>query len=271
MPRLPASRSSSSTLPQCSPAFLASLYVIYIICRALINPQLAPKLSADQYRVPVPDWLARLERGESKRVFGALLLAVLRPGVLAGATTPAGRPVSFGFIFRNFAAASVPLVLVLSLFCLTWWFVLVRNAPDAMLPPEVSVEQTETLQAPAEDEEVKELGAGEQEMEEQQTTRSGPLGDVAPRTVEEGAPEGFTSASGLPPPSWPRSCSSTTGEWTASSLRFSKMLTSSVVPLAVLTLSVLGAICSASPRPPSSPVSARSAPCILRHFKNISG
>ena len=222
--------------------FLASLYVIYIICRALINPQLAPKLSADQYRVPVPDWLARLERGESKRVFGALLLAVLRPGVLAGATTPAGRPVSFGFIFRNFAAASVPLVLVLSLFCLTWWFVLVRNAPDAMLPPEVSVEQTETLQAPAEDEEVKELGAGEQEMEEQQTTRSGPLGDVAPRTVEEGAPEGFYERF-----------------WTAAAfmaalllfyywrmdgeqLEILKMLTSSVVPLAVLTLSVLGAI-----------------------------
>src|SRR5213079_2162694 len=52
--------------------FLTLLYLIYIIGWALIDPKVAPKLPADQYRIPVPDWIARLERGPAKRAFLSL-------------------------------------------------------------------------------------------------------------------------------------------------------------------------------------------------------
>ena len=43
--------------------FLTFLYLVYILGWAIINPKIAPKLPPDQYRVAVPDWLKRLERG----------------------------------------------------------------------------------------------------------------------------------------------------------------------------------------------------------------
>src|SRR5256886_12065301 len=48
--------------------FLTFLYLVYILGWAIINPKIAPKLSPDQYRLTVPDYLKRLERGRSKRV-----------------------------------------------------------------------------------------------------------------------------------------------------------------------------------------------------------
>src|SRR5690348_3763323 len=43
--------------------FLTFLYLAYIIGWALINPKIAPKLPEDQLRLPLPDWIARLQRG----------------------------------------------------------------------------------------------------------------------------------------------------------------------------------------------------------------
>src|SRR4029079_15748582 len=64
--------------------FLTFLYLVYIIGWAIINPKIAPKLSLDKYRIAVPEWLQRLERGPSKRVFWSLLGATLAPSKLAG-------------------------------------------------------------------------------------------------------------------------------------------------------------------------------------------
>src|SRR6186713_2146825 len=50
--------------------FLTLLYLIYIVGWAVINPKIAPQLPPDQYRVKIPEWLKRLERGPSKRVSG---------------------------------------------------------------------------------------------------------------------------------------------------------------------------------------------------------
>ncbi|MBL8706565.1 MAG: TRAP transporter large permease subunit, partial [Rhodospirillales bacterium] len=115
--------------------FLASLYIMYIMGRALLNPKLAPKLPADQYRLDGPGWLQRLERGSTTRIVGGLTGAVLRPGVLAGATDAKGQPVTYGLVVQNFLAALVPLLLTVAIFSLAWWFVTVRNAPDAAPPP----------------------------------------------------------------------------------------------------------------------------------------
>ncbi len=63
--------------------FLTFLYLVYILGWAIINPKIAPKLPPDQYRIAVPDWLQRLERGPSKRVFGGHHLAAVATGETA--------------------------------------------------------------------------------------------------------------------------------------------------------------------------------------------
>src|SRR5215217_5625374 len=40
--------------------FLALLYLVYIVGWAVINPKIAPKLSPEQFRVDVPQWIQRL-------------------------------------------------------------------------------------------------------------------------------------------------------------------------------------------------------------------
>ena len=55
--------------------FLTFLYLVYILGWAILNPKIAPKLSEDQYRIAVPDWLQRLERGRRRYVVGGLIAA----------------------------------------------------------------------------------------------------------------------------------------------------------------------------------------------------
>ena len=43
--------------------FLTFLYLVYILGWAIINPKIAPKLPKEQYRIAMPEWLRRLERG----------------------------------------------------------------------------------------------------------------------------------------------------------------------------------------------------------------
>src|SRR5919197_1267839 len=78
--------------------FLTFLYLVYIIGWAVLNPKIAPKLPPDKYRIAVPPWLQRLERGPARRISLGLLAATLRPSRLAGARTPDGRPVGFGLL-----------------------------------------------------------------------------------------------------------------------------------------------------------------------------
>ncbi len=111
--------------------FLTSLYLVYILGWAIINPKIAPKLRPDQYRVAVPEYLQRLERGRARRVVGGLIAAAFRPGVLRGATGPAGRPVGYRAIVNNLLALSVPLLLTVGTFGTTWWYVVIYNAPEA--------------------------------------------------------------------------------------------------------------------------------------------
>jgi TRAP-type mannitol/chloroaromatic compound transport system permease large subunit len=111
--------------------FLTFLYLIYILGWATINPKIAPKLSPDQYRIAVPEWLKRLERGRAKRVVGGLIAALFRPALLRGATAPDGRPLTYGFIINNLLALMVPVALTVGTFAATWWYVVVYNAPAA--------------------------------------------------------------------------------------------------------------------------------------------
>ncbi len=102
--------------------FLTFLYLLYILGWAIINPKIAPRLSPDQYRVAVPEWLRRLEHGRSRSVVPGLLAAAVRPGLLRGAT-------GYGVIAKNLLALSVPVMLMVGTFGMTWWYVVVYNAP----------------------------------------------------------------------------------------------------------------------------------------------
>ncbi|HEY1291192.1 MAG TPA: TRAP transporter large permease subunit [Burkholderiales bacterium] len=242
--------------------FLTFLYLVYIIGWALVNPKIAPKLPADKYRVPVPDWLQKLERGPAKRVFASLLGAVVRPSVLAGARGPDGRPVGYVLILKNAFALLVPAFMALALFAAAWWYVVIHNAPEAAPPTPVS-----SVAAPAPAEEAKapgalaeppaaqgeekpqELGAGEDEASEGAAEKAGAppteVGGLAQVGAQEGVgavPEGFYT--------WFWAFAALTvlvlavyyARMDGEQLEILKMLEDSVVPLGVLTFIVLAVI-----------------------------
>ena len=152
--------------------FLTFLYLIYILGWAIINPKIAPKLASDQYRIAVPDWLKRLERGGSRSVVPGLIAAIFRPGLLSGATTPVDHPVRYGVILNNVLALMIPLALAVGTFAATWWYVVIYNASVAQSSlisepkaPVITVPPG-TPSVPASAEAPKELGAAEEKLQE---------------------------------------------------------------------------------------------------------
>jgi TRAP-type mannitol/chloroaromatic compound transport system permease large subunit len=113
--------------------FLTALYLAYILGWAIINPKIAPRLRPDQYRIAVPAYLQRLEVGPSRSVVPGLIAAAFRPGLVRGAAGPGGRPVGYDAIVRNLLALSVPALLTFGTFGMTWWYVVVYNAPEAAI------------------------------------------------------------------------------------------------------------------------------------------
>jgi TRAP-type mannitol/chloroaromatic compound transport system permease large subunit len=148
--------------------FLTFLYLIYILGWAIINPKIAPKLRPDQYRVEVPEWLRRLERGPSRSVVPGLLAAAFRPKVLSEV---ADRPIGYGPVFKNLLALSVPLLLTVGTFGMTWWYVVVYNAPAAAT----------AAAAPA-------APAGSKTVVTAQPAAPGPAEDKAPELGDAGSP-----------------------------------------------------------------------------------
>jgi len=247
--------------------FLTFLYLVYIVGWALINPKIAPKLPPDKYRIAVPDWLKRLERGRSGRIFGSLLLATLQPSRLAGARHPDGKPVGFGTLVRNTVALLVPAFLVVSLFAAAWWYVVIHNAPEVTPQPAAAATQPASGEAnnaapatglaeppdetgpAAEPSAPQELGSAEGEISTPTEKEGGPPEQVGSALAEPGAQEGV----GKVPEyfyAW---------FWGLGLLSFAvlvvyymrmdgeqleilKMLEDSVVPLGVLTFVVLAVI-----------------------------
>ena len=123
--------------------FLTFLYLVYIIGWALINPKVAPKLPPEQYRIDVPEWIQRLEKGTGRRVMSGLVAAIFRPGVLRDVSGPDGKPVSYWVVVKNLLAALTPAASVVALFAAIWWYVVVHNAPEVTLPVEAPAQVSE--------------------------------------------------------------------------------------------------------------------------------
>jgi TRAP-type mannitol/chloroaromatic compound transport system permease large subunit len=110
--------------------FLSFLYLVYIIGWAMINPKIAPPLPEEQTRVPVPDWMRKLSATYSKNAFVMLVTALLAPSRALAIETDKGR-VSYSTLLVNFIAALVPFILVAGTLWLTWWYVVIHQQVEA--------------------------------------------------------------------------------------------------------------------------------------------
>jgi TRAP-type mannitol/chloroaromatic compound transport system permease large subunit len=113
--------------------FLSFLYLVYIIGWAMINPKIAPPLPEDQIRVPVADWMRKLSATYSKNAFVMLVTALLSPSRALAIETEKGQRVSYLTLINNLIAALVPFMLVAGTLWLTWWYVVIHQqaAPEA--------------------------------------------------------------------------------------------------------------------------------------------
>jgi TRAP-type mannitol/chloroaromatic compound transport system permease large subunit len=106
--------------------FLSFLYLVYIIGWAMINPKIAPPLPEEQTKVPVPDWLRKFQSAYHRNVFIGLLQALGSPA-RARAISTTGEPVTYGTLITNLVAALVPFILTAGTLWLVWWYVVIHQ------------------------------------------------------------------------------------------------------------------------------------------------
>jgi TRAP-type mannitol/chloroaromatic compound transport system permease large subunit len=123
--------------------FLSFLYLIYIIGWAMINPKIAPPLPEAQRKVPVADWLRKFEAAYSRNVFVGLVSALVSPSRAMAIETDKGR-VSYATLLKNFGYSLVPFTIVGGTLLLIWWYVVIH--PQA--GPEASFEGVQQLGTP---------------------------------------------------------------------------------------------------------------------------
>ncbi|BEP51194.1 TRAP transporter large permease subunit [Variovorax paradoxus] len=248
--------------------FLAFLYLVYVIGWAMLQPKVAPKLPADQQRAPVSPWVAHIAASYSPRMLPALAAAVVSPArALRGAAE--GVRITWWMLLRGLLSALVPLALAAATLGSVWWYVAIYSQADnsssgkapvaqqQQAPPEASSSGTGLAEPPTSDapkEPTAEDGLQEppggveeppgSEAPAPAAAESGlqQLGEAvdAPKTaaVPEAFYTGFLLASlfTLALLAW--------YYWRMDAEQFEilRMLVSSVMPLATLTLVVLGVI-----------------------------
>jgi TRAP-type mannitol/chloroaromatic compound transport system permease large subunit len=192
--------------------FLSFLYLVYIIGWAMINPKIAPPLPEEQTKVPVPAWMRQFETAYSGNVFVSLLTALVSPSRATAIATERGH-VSYWMLVKNFLASLVPFMLVAGTLALIWWYVVIHQQVAA----EVVYSGVEQLGSPGL--------------------------SMAPATpAEQGPPQGFYLWFG----GIALVCALLQVRYyarlDADRLEVIKLLTSSVMPLGILTVVVLAVI-----------------------------
>jgi TRAP-type mannitol/chloroaromatic compound transport system permease large subunit len=192
--------------------FLSFLYLIYIVGWAMINPKIAPPLPEEQIKVPVPEWLHKFQAAYSKNVFVGLLQALASPS-RATAIRDGGGPVTYWMLVKNFIAALVPFMLVAGTLWLVWWYVVIHQQAAA----EAAVEGVQQLGTPG-------LAAG------------------PASAAELGPPEGFYLWFGIIAAVCALLQIRYYARLDASRLEVIKLLSTSIMPLGILTVVVLAVI-----------------------------
>ncbi len=107
--------------------FLSFLYLIYIVAWAMINPKIAPPLPEDQTKVPVPAWLSRFEDTyRSQTILISLIKGLLSPS-RARQIDAEGRLVSYWMLLSSFGYALVPFMIVAGTMATVWWYVVIHQ------------------------------------------------------------------------------------------------------------------------------------------------
>ncbi len=192
--------------------FLSFLYLIYIIGWAMINPKIAPPLPEEQQRVPVPEWMRKFATVYGKNVFVGTLKALVSPSRALAIATDKGH-FTYSMLLKNLVALLVPFMLVGGTLWLTWWYVVIHQ----QVGPEAVVTGVQQLGTPG-------LGTG-------------------PATAAElGPPEGFYLYFGI--------IAAICALWQlryywrvdVDRLEVIKLLSTSIMPLGILTVVVLAVI-----------------------------
>jgi TRAP-type mannitol/chloroaromatic compound transport system permease large subunit len=193
--------------------FLSFLYLVYIVGWALINPKIAPPLSEELTRVPVPDWVTRFQSAYSPNMFVGLVRALLSPS-RAQAIKADDRPITYWTLLANFLAALGPFLMTAATLWGIWWYVVIHQQAGA----------------------VEELPEGLQ-----------PLGapDLSPALAspaDAGPPLSFYVTFWLVTVAMALVLARYYWRMTAARFEVLKLLTSSVMPLGILTVIVLAVI-----------------------------
>ena len=107
------------------PGFLlAFLYLVYVIGWAMINPKVAPKLDPAQSTMPVPAPIALLHDVYSRNVVVGLVMALLSPGRATRAAAVEARS-TYRSLLGNFGVMLFPLVFTAAIFGAVYWYVAV--------------------------------------------------------------------------------------------------------------------------------------------------
>jgi TRAP-type mannitol/chloroaromatic compound transport system permease large subunit len=192
--------------------FLALLYLIYIIGWAMLNPKIAPALPAEQVKVPVPGWMRSFQQAYYRNVFLGLLSALFAPSKARAIETESGR-ITYWVLLKNFSASLVPLMLVGGTLGLVWWYVVIHQQAGA----EVAVSGLQQLGSPG-------------------------LSPKAATPAEQGPPQGFYLWFGGIAVACALLMVRYYARLDADRLEVIKLLTSSVMPLGILTVVVLAVI-----------------------------
>ena len=192
--------------------FLSFLYLIYIIVWALIDPKIAPPLPEEQTRVKVPVWITKFEALYSPNMFVALLKALISPAQAKNLEAD-GKPMTYWAVVQNFVIALVPFLITALSLATVWWYVVIHQQAGAATGPIEGLQQ---------------------------------LGSAVPPPAETPAEKGPDFQFYL----WFGISAAVLALWTARSYwrmtgeRFEvlKLLTSSVMPLGILTVIVLAVI-----------------------------
>jgi TRAP-type mannitol/chloroaromatic compound transport system permease large subunit len=192
--------------------FLSFLYLIYIVGWAMINPKIAPSLPEEQTKVPVPEWLPKFQAAYSHNIPVALVKALLSPSK-ARQIDAGGHGIGYRMLLANLGYTLVPFIIVAGSLYTAWWYVVIHQ--------QAAVEIVVTG--------VQQLGT--------------PGLSTAPATAAELGPTlefylwfwGITAVCALLQVRhyW---------KFGAERLQIVKLLTSSVMPLGILTVVVLGVI-----------------------------
>jgi TRAP-type mannitol/chloroaromatic compound transport system permease large subunit len=121
--------------------FLAFLYVVYVISWAMIQPKIAPRPPEEQTRVPVPEWLRKFEAAYSSNIFVGLLKALVSPARaiqidIDGKSETRSAGYRYLLLIKNLGIALIPFALIAGTLLLVWWYVIIHQQAAAVAPIE---------------------------------------------------------------------------------------------------------------------------------------